>query len=215
MNITLLVGTCDKYNFLWKNFAILFDRYWDHNINIKKYFLSETLAFNDYGFDTLLPEKVPYSDCLKFALNCVDTKYILWMQDDYFLQKTVPRSKFDYYISIMNNGVDRFGIHEDSIYYDKFHVINTVYRLRQNSLYTISMQASIWNKEFFKSCLIQEGKENPWEFEVNGTNRLNNSRFHNIMFDKQQEPWYDEAMRKGSFTKSYYDILKKENLNDI
>lgn len=215
MDITLLVGTCDKYSFLWKNFAILFDKYWDHNINISRYFLSETIAFNDYGFSTLLPGKLPYSDCLKFALDYVDTKYVLWMQDDYFLQKTVTKSTLDYYMSIIDNGVDRFGIHEDSVYYHKSHLINTVYRLHQHSLYTISMQASIWNKNFFKSCLIKHGHENPWEFEVNGSTRLNSTQTHNILFDKQEEPWYNEAMRKGKFTAEYYDILKKENLNDI
>ncbi len=131
------------------------------------------------------------------------------------LQKTVSKPKFDYYMSMMENGIDRFGIHEDSIYYRKSHVINTMYRLHQHSLYTISMQASIWNKNFFKSCLIKHGHENPWEFEVNGSTRLNSTQTHNILFDKQEEPWYNEAMRKGQFTQEYHDILKKENLHEI
>jgi hypothetical protein len=211
MDITLLVGTCDKYNFLWKNFSILFDRYWDHSINISKYFLSETVSYNDYGFKSILPGKIPYSDCLKYALKCVDTKYILWMQDDYFLQKTICKSQFQYYMNLIDIGIDRFGIHDDSIYYSKYHIINNIYKLHQYSLYTISMQASIWNKEFFESCLISSGTETPWEFEVNGSQRLNNKN-HNIVFDKQETPWYKEAMRKGQFTTDYYSILESERL---
>lgn len=215
MNITLLVGTCDKYNFLWKKFAMLFDKYWDKNLNISRYFLSETIEFNDYGFKSILPGKIPYSDCLKYALSMVDTDYVLWMQDDYFLRKTIPRSRFEMYMSIIENGVNRFGIHEDSNLYQKFHLIDNLYRLQQNSLYTISMQASIWNKEFFKSCLITRGSENPWEFEISGSQRLNNRVHHNILFDKQDTPWYNEAMRKGEFTPDYHDIVEKEKLYDI
>jgi len=211
MNITLLVGTCDKYSHLWNTFSILFDKYWDNTINIPRYFLSETEEFNDYGFKSILPGKISYSDCLKYALDRVDTKYVLWMQDDYFLRKTIDKSQFDFYMSLMNTGVDRFGIHEDSEFYSKSHIINNIYRLHQNSLYTISMQASIWNVDFFKSCLIEDGSENPWEFELNGTERLN-VRPHNILFDKQNPAWYNEAMRKGSFTPEYYSIIKQENL---
>jgi len=212
MDITLLVGTCDKYSFLWKNFCILFDKYWDKSIQINKYFISETVGYNAYGFKTILPGKIPYSDCLKYTISYFYTKYILWMQDDYFLQKTIDKSAFQYYMSIINNGVDRFGIHEDSQFYHKIHLINNIYRIQQNSLYTVSMQASIWSKEFFKSCLIEIGSENPWEFEINGSQRLNSSRIHNILFDKQQDPWYKEAMRKGQFTQDYYSILEKERL---
>jgi hypothetical protein len=212
MNITLLVGTCDKYQHIWKYFGELFERYWDKNIEIQKYFLSETKSFDDYGFKSILPGNIPYSDCLKYALDIVDTKYILWMQDDYFLRKKIYKSKFNTYISLMDYGVDRLGIHEDSYLYNKSYSANNFYRLHQFSLYTISMQASIWNKEFFKSCLIPVGSENPWEFEINGSFRLNTSRQHNIVFDKQQEPWYKEAMKKGKFTDDYYKILEEEKL---
>lgn len=215
MNITLLVGTCDKYSFLWNKFAILFDRYWDKNINISRFFLSETQNFDDFGFQSILPGKIPYSDCLKYALDKVDTDYVLWMQDDYFLRKTIDRSKFEFYMSLMTYGVDRLGIHEDSNLYSKSRLIKNVYRLHQNSMYTISMQASIWNVNFFKSCLIQEGSENPWEFEVEGSSRLNSSKLHNILFDKQDSPWYNEAMRKGQFTEEYHKILEEEGLHDI
>lgn len=215
MDITLLVGTCDKYNFLWNKFGLLFDKYWDHNIDIPRYFLSETLEFNDYGFKSFLPGKIPYSDCLKYALDRVDTEYVLWLQDDYFLRKTISKSQFDMYVQICQQGINRLGIHEDSRLYNKFHIIGNMYALHQHSLYTISMQASIWNKEFFKSCLINHGSENPWEFEVNGSIRLNSSMQHRILFDKQDTPWYNEAMRKGEFTPEYYEIIAKEKLYDI
>jgi hypothetical protein len=211
MNITLLVGTCDKYSHLWNKFGTLFDKYWDKSINIQKYFLSETKEFNDYGFRSILPGKVSYSDCLKYALDRVDTKYVLWMQDDYFLRKTINKSKFEFYQLLMDTGVDRLGIHEDSQYYSKSHVIDNIYRLYQNSLYTISMQASIWNVNFFKSCLIKNGNETPWEFEMQGSKRLNTTN-HTILFDKQSPAWYSEAMRKGCFTPEYYAIVEQENL---
>ena len=215
MNITLLVGTCDKYNFLWNKFGLLFNRYWDHNIDIPRYLLSETLEFNEHGFKSFLPGKIPYSDCLKYALDRIDTEYVLWLQDDYFLRKTISKSKFEYYMSFMQNGVNRFGIHHDSWLYTKSHLVNDIYKLDQNSLYSISMQASLWNKEFFRSCLITGGSENPWQFEIDGSSRLNNSRLHNVMFDRQEPPWYNEAMHQGGFTSEYHQIVEQEGLHDI
>lgn len=213
MDITILVGTCDKYKFLWNNFGLIFDRYWDNSINIPKYFVSETIGYYDYGFDSILPGKVAYSSCLRYALDRIDTKYVLWLQDDYFLIKTINKTKFYYYMSIIQDRkIDRFGIHDDCHLYSKIHIKENIYKLHRHSLYTISMQASIWNVNFFKSCLIENGVENPWQFELRGTSRLNKRLNHNIFFDKQETSWYKQAMKKGHPTADYYFIIEKENL---
>ena len=82
--------------------------------------------------------------------------------------------------------------------------------MNQFTSYSISMQASIWNKKFLESCLVEN--ENPWEFEINGSLRLNQHRPHNIWYSSQDNPWYLEAMRKGKFTEDYFKIKEEENL---
>ena len=208
---TILIGTCDKYQFLWDDFVHLFNKYWDGSIECDKYFLSETIAPQYDGFKSLLPGKVPYTDCLQYALDNIHSKYVLWLQDDYFFRKTISKSTFISYLDFITEyNVDRFGIHDDSQFYMKTHVKDNLYRLSQYSLYTISMQASIWNTDFFKLCIKES--ENPWQFEVNGSIRLNSNIQHYIYFDKQDSPWYVEGMRKGEFTQDYYRIKQEENL---
>jgi hypothetical protein len=210
-DITLLVGTCDRYSFLWSNFVFLFEKYWDKNIKIEKFFLSEEKSSDNFkNFSFITAGKIPYSDCLLYALNKIKTPYILWLQDDFFLRRTLTKDRFDFLLDFAkNHNVDRLGICEDSIYYTKY-LENGLFRLDQYSDYTISMQPSIWNVDFLKSCLIPN--ENPWQFEVDGSQRLNRTKIHNIYIDFQSPPWQLEAMRKGQYTDWFYQIKNEENL---
>lgn len=208
-DVTLLIGTCDKYSFLWPEFAEYFNKYWDIDIKINKYFVSETETADIPGFEFITPGKLSYSDCIKSALNNIDTKYVLWLQDDYFLQKTITAKEFKRLLDIAESyGLDRLGICEDSKYYTKHRVQDALYRLNQYSEYTVSMQASIWNRDFFRNALVSN--ESPWQFEVEGTRRVNKDK-HNIYISIQSQPWYQEAMRKGKYTPWYLN----KNTNDI
>lgn len=209
---TILVGTCDKYSFIWEEFSTLFNRYWDKDLNVKKYFLGETVDKSIDGFGVLKPGKIPYSDCLSYGLNSVTTPYVLWLQDDYFLRKKINKEKFEYYFDfIEKNNVDRFGIKDDSKYYTKSHISDEIWKIDPKSQYTISMQASIWNVDYFKKCL--KSNETPWQFELNGTPRINNNNMsNNIYFELQSSPWYLEAMKKGAMTDNYYKIKDIEKL---
>lgn len=213
---TILIGTCDKYQFLWNNFVTIFNKYWDNDIDVKKYFISETNRSEIKGFEFLTPGKVPYSECIRYALDYVNTPYVLWLQDDYFLRKTISKEQFEAYFKLIeNNSLDRFcpnRYRPHTKYYTLRHLFDNYFQMDQNSNYTISMQASIWNVDFFKSCLISDGHETPWEFEVNGTTRLNKTKTHKIFYEITEDYWYQEAMRKGNFTNEYNNIIQEEKL---
>jgi len=214
---TILIGTCDKYQFLWDNFVTIFNRYWAHDIDVEKYFISETIKPEFDGFNAFTPGNVSYSDCLRYALNRVNTPYVLWLQDDYFLRKTLTKTQFiGYFEMIEAYNVDCLfpnrGTEKDT-WWGKFDIISSNYaQMQQYSDYTISMQACIWNVDFFKSCLIDNGHETPWQFELDGTKRLNDTRSHTILYERSNDVWYLEAMRKGKFTNHYSNILQQEQL---
>jgi hypothetical protein len=207
----ILVGTCDKYAHLWDNFVLLFNKYWDDRVACDKYFLAETVAPAYPGFKALQCGRVGYSEALRIGLEQVPTDYILWLQDDYFFRRIIIKERFDFYAKfIARHNVDRFGLCEDSDLYSKTHVQDSVYRLNQHSEYTVSMQASIWKREFFLSCLGPP--ENPWQFEIDGSARLNSSTEHNIYFEKQDPPWYKDCMRGGKYNEHFHAIAQKEGL---
>jgi hypothetical protein len=212
MNLSVIINSCDKYEFIWNQFVKLFDKYWDYNINVPIYFLTEDKPISHTNFISITNGKLNWTKSVKLALNQINTKYILWLQDDYFLRKTIYKNNLmDYLEFIQYYNVGRFGIHGDSnLYYLNKDSNSSYFRYRQNSLYTISLQASIWNKEFFQSCLHAD-EESPWQFEIDGTSRLNKTN-HKIFVDLQYIPWYQEALKQGQYTKDYFDICKQENI---
>jgi hypothetical protein len=155
---------------LWNDFVELFNKYWDHNIECEKYFLTETTTKKFDNFKWITAGPVPYSQCIKKACQVIEDDYILWLQDDYFLRKTIYKEEFDSYFKLIKSfNINRFGIHENSDAYDSFKIKNNLYKIDQLSAYGISMQASLWEKNFLESCLIDN--EDPWEFELEGSIR--------------------------------------------
>lgn len=213
-DFSIIVNSCDKYKFLWKPFVELFEIYWDKNIDVPKYILGETISENIDGFFFILPGKNIWSDNVIYALNMITTKYVLWLNDDYFLIKTIPKETFEEYFYLIDHyNADKLVIHYPHSELKLIPILKDygIYRMDQDSPYTTTLQSSLWKAEHFKSCLIKG--ETPWEFELKGTERLN-SQPHMILHHLIDR-WYFEAMTKGKFNKEYYDILKfhgKEHL---
>ncbi len=207
MDLSIVVGSCDKYSFLWDKFTKRFNQYWDVDIELKKYLISETVDFSGNTFETLKYGNVPYTKCLENALESIDSKYILWLQDDYFLVKKLnSKIIYDSYNLISKeSNIIRVGIHLDSKYYSTTKHNDTPFnKFSKNSMYSISMQSSIWDREKLLKFLKESPNESPWEFELNGTKRLNMTDY-DVFFHKLQDSWYEEAMKKGVKTKVYYE----------
>lgn len=208
MNLSLVVGSCDKYNFIWDKFFKLFDKYWDHNITINKYFITEHNPAKHKDFRPLCVGNYIWTKFARLALSHINSDYILWMQDDYFLRKTISLEQLSTYMNFVeSNNVDRLGIHDNSHLYTYENIFG---KLKQNSLYTISLQASIWNKQTLIS-LLEQNDETNWAFEIDGSKRFNKNS-HNVYISVQNPPWYLEALKQGSYTPDYFDICKEENL---
>lgn len=205
MDLSILVGSCDKYSFLWDKFTKRFNQYWDIDIELKKYLISETIEFSGDTFETLKCGKISYTKCLKKSLEQINTKYILWLQDDYFLVRQLDSQIIkDCYNFIENNeNIIRVGIHTQSKYYTTIKINNTNFnKLSKNSNYTISMQSSIWDREKLLKFLNNSPDENPWQFELNGSKRLNKTNY-DVFFYKLKDDWYKEAMKKGKPTEIF------------
>lgn len=201
MDLSIVVGSCDKYSFLWDKFTKRFNQYWDVDIELKKYLISETIEFSGDTFETLKCGKVSYIECLKKSLENINTKYILWLQDDYFMVRTLPEQIIlDCYELISNSkNIIRVGINTDSVHYSKENIDDKFFKLKKNSQYSIAMQSSIWDREKLLSFLNDSPNETPWQFEINGSKRLNKTKY-DVFFYELKEDWYKEAMKKGKPT---------------
>jgi len=205
--LTIVVGSCDKYSFLWPKFIERFNRFWDHEITIDKYIMTETYNVKSKEFKTLKCGDVPYTEFLKNGLKNIEEKYILWLQDDYFLVNKLNSEiiKNCYDLIKKQENIIRVGIHPNSKYYTTFKEKDSKFKkFSKNSMYSVSMQSSIWNRKKLIDFLSNSPNESPWQFEINGSQRLNNTK-HEVVFYELEEDWYQEAMKKGKKTEIYYE----------
>ena len=73
-DITLLIGTCDRYDVLWENFMILTDKYF--KVDCPKLFVTENKRVPSADYETHLGKKLPWSNRMFSALDTIDTEYV-------------------------------------------------------------------------------------------------------------------------------------------
>lgn len=197
-NYSILVNTCDKFEDCWNPFFKLFSIYWpDFKGSI--YLNTE---YKDYSFPGMniisikgsaihnidVNKPATWSQCLKWALEIIDTEIILYMQEDYFLKDTVNSHWVEYFFKeILNNReipciqLTHAGIPAiDKSNYDKLYTSNSDY------FSYLSCQASFWRKDVMLSLIRDH--ETAWNFEWWGSKRAKYMRYEFLVVDPN---WMD------------------------
>ncbi len=74
MDFTILVGSCDKYHYLWNHFNYLFHKYWDNSKDVKKYIITQETDAQLYKFETIKVKNGTFSLGVKKAKVKNNTK---------------------------------------------------------------------------------------------------------------------------------------------
>ena len=207
--LSLLIQTCDKYEWFWSGMFCTLDLYWDfkypvffaseekdpHNItyhfnenykpnpNIKS--IQHKKSENAEGFSTRMID----------ALNKIDSKYVLYIQEDMWLRRGINSTTIEKILSFMKeNDVDSVKLHSKLFYWEKCYleptdvIIDDVRLLKMSERednYFLSHGATIWKKEYLLKYLIDG--ENPWVNEVEGSKRMFNEPKKHYMYNIH---WY-------------------------
>lgn len=174
--VTVLVNSCDLYEDAWYPFFKLFNTYWTDcpyrvilNTETKQFSMDEMKI---EVFNTACG--LTWSKRFLLALKEIDTEYVLFFLEDFFIMSDVRRDVFDKAIECMDNDknigavclnpdVDFDHWHTDGIYSEYFTEILRSSHARVNAV------AALWRKSFLEK-IIRE-KESPWDFELLGTKR--------------------------------------------
>lgn len=218
MDITLLIGTCDSYSILWDNFVVLADKYF--KVNCNKYFVTENKITEYKGYKTIIPGNLPWSDRMLYALNTINTKYTLFVLEDYYFTEPLDESEISMHIDFMesvNANKAMLEIKCNRAYnLDHYGYTNTnkeICKLNANSDYLTSVQPSIWKTAHLKNCMVPGWS--PWDFEIKGTELIRNKETDTYLIVRQQKPYWN-AVRKGmKLSEGWADIKARENLKDI
>jgi hypothetical protein len=200
MDLAIIVMSCDAFEDVWQPFFTLFNRYWA-DCPFPKYFCTDAKPAQQDGFIDITPGKnLAWSYRLQYALRQIPQKYVLFLQDDFFLLKPANTQKIIQYLAIIqqeNAGVLRiFPSPPPSESYKNY---TTVGLLKPYTPYRVSCQAAIWDKDVLLELV--NPTENIWAFETEGTQRSNalSQVFLSVYIDEAGEP-----LEKGDYAYTYF-----------
>lgn len=179
-DLTVLVNSTDSFEDCWVPFFTLFSRYWPDN----PFPIVLNTESKDFRFDGLDVRasgvgrfwkgegRMPWSDCLIHCLDSIDTRYVLYLQDDYFLNGLVEQGLLEEFVGIMEAEnlphvrvmeLDRNAGHRQS----NLHPL--LWEIGSTASYRLSLQAGLWDKVALRSLLV--AGESAWDLERKGNLR--------------------------------------------
>ncbi len=169
-NTTILISSCDKYEDAWEPFFRLLKIKWS-DCNYDIVLLTETKSYNcDFlNVKTInTPSSLAWSSRIKLALSQINTEYVLFFLEDFFLTKNVNTKVLDLAFEIMDKRKDLFLIEFPSIdpNYQKCDVISpkkTFKKVYRFEPYRAKVMISLWRKNDFHKLLFHN--EDPWVCE--------------------------------------------------
>ena len=169
-----LMHTCEEYSFLWRGFY----HYWYKNMP-------------DYPIFQVTNRKgQAWSDGLANALSKLNTQWVFYIQDDMWVHTPVDLNQRLAYLTVVDN-VKRMTIAPNS----KHYTLDAGGYWEQGSHYLNTHQAGIWDKDLLL-WLVDGFKENPWENELQGTERLRKFDVTKKLLLSPTE-WYHHVCNKG------------------
>lgn len=225
-DISIIVPSCDKYSGLWEPFFNLLFKNWpalnqngeDQDIPI--YFISNNKEFNHPRVQNIkFPNEISWSDNMLEALSQVKTKYILYLQEDYFLTKPVNVSllaEMLQYLKQKNAAFLQIAYFASQVQTVKQLLSadnnGRIQEFTKHSPFRVSLQAGLWERDSFM-WLLKSG-ENIWRFEVDGSKRSEGMQklFLANTSDSDMPIHYLNAVAYGMLLKGAVDYLHNQNI---
>lgn len=178
-NVTILVNSCDKHESAWEPFFKLLKIQWPECAEYKFILNSETKTYNCDFLDVTTicsGTKLTWSERLKNVLRQIDTEYILYFLEDFFLQKRVSNETLLEAVDYIKNNEDvgYIGLkyNPKHNFKDETAVDLSKHFLNKDNIITmnrVNSMTALWRKDWLMSVLRDH--ETPWEFELYGSVR--------------------------------------------
>jgi hypothetical protein len=177
-DLTIFVNTSDNFEDCWNPFFALFAQYWP-NCPYPIVLNTEKKGYNFESLDILCTrvsedesERLTWSECLLRGLGTIKTPYILYLQEDYFLDAPVRSDTVEMLLNeLRTDHADVIRLMESEgagpWIGSESHLI---WEVAQKAKYRISLQAALWRKDFLRAQV--RSHENPWQLESFGSMRL-------------------------------------------
>ncbi len=230
-NVTILVNTCDKYEDVWYPFFKLLKIHWPECDDNRIVLNTETKV---YDCDFLKVETFcggsdkTWSQRLKGALEKIDSEFVLFFLDDFFLMSEVSTESLNEAVELMKSDESigyiglkynkKHNFRDKSIVSPQEHFLNRDEIITDNRL---NCNTALWRKDWLASLIRKH--ENPWEFEKYASIRsrrtdkkvmiINN--INNVMapvFDYDVEVQYGHGLTMGQWLPKNKELFDKYSI---
>lgn len=166
----IIVLTCNGHKFLVPIFMHFYKKYWPDNP-----YQTEIVTETDRLDGTVFyAGKVSWSNALiNYLKQSKEDKFLLILED-YIIKNTIDTKRIERAESLCKGNVGCVRLYTPDIYFTR-HAVHTdicedfkEYPL--DKPFSVSLQIAIWQKQFLLD-ILRDG-ENPWQFEVDGSERL-------------------------------------------
>jgi hypothetical protein len=219
--MAIIVQSCDKYSDLWKPFYHFFHKNWPDN-KFTVYHLSETSKLSHEKItDISAGLNKTWSEMLIAALKQIEQDYVLLLLEDYFLLNRVNNDRFYQLLSIAENTeaafIRIFPVPGPDYDHPEFLEVGII---KKDSPYSISTQATIWNRKVLLRFLRPE--ESAWDLEIKGSKRafeikqpfLSLKVTHKGRAESGDYPfnYFCTAVYKGKWMKGALELCRREGI---
>lgn len=224
---SILVTSCDAYEDAWYPFFKLFNIMWPDckypvflNTETKKY-NCEYLEVNELhpkSTQLKIGKQISWSKRLKEVVEQIDSKYLLFFLEDFFLMSPVRSDVVEKCIDYMDKNDDVAIIdfyrepHDNQVVLEEFSYTSRSFD------YAINAMAALWRKDFLLNIIRDE---NPWDFEFFGTRRwwktdykiLTHKEEFPPVFDYKIKPALGYGIFQGKWLRNNLELFSKYNIS--
>jgi hypothetical protein len=212
-SISVVVSSCDRFYDAWRPFAFFFRKYWPdcpfpvylvvNELRVRSTWLRAIRVGPDEGWATTMQR----------ALADIDTPYILYLQEDYFLTAPVRAEQLtsDIAHAIEQNAAS-FCFYDLSLLEPEFgNQPERFGAVPDDSLGRTRLQATLWKRDAFTS-LLRRG-ETAWNMEARGSERTRGMLILSYArSDALPIPYLMSAIVRGLWTPEAIALCQSHNL---
>lgn len=218
MNTSIVISSCDKFKDCWEPMIFSIKKYWS-DCPFPIFFISNYDEIEDDKIKFIKVGKdLGFCSNLKNALKKIESDFIIYFQEDYFLTKSVNTCNILKHINhCYENDIDFLKIHANDFFYrDNLRIGNTDYCSNPANLrYSINTAIAIWDKKLLESLCIDgytgwQWERNIIEYIKDEKIEINSRVIHSSKINELSIRTIDGgAVAKGLWTITGYNFLKQ------
>lgn len=223
---TVLISSCDAYEELWYPFFTILSKEWSALSEYPIVLNTESKKFAYEGLNIKCLQlyssrkKVRWGERLIRTLSCIDSKYIIFLLEDFFLTAKVEQNTIEQCIQYMEQD-QNIAVFNFVPVLDKENRISDKYagfeQRSQRGKWRLNTQAAIWRRDKLMSYIRPH--ESAWDWEIYGSER--SSRYNEDFYVSmpkaprvfQYEDTWGGAIHRGKWTPYAVDLCRKYGLD--